>query len=307
MSVDSATPARAKTADDPLASALWMLTACATLAAVATMGRYLTSSGLPATQLVFMRSIIIVLTLSPLLMRRGRELISTDRLGLYIIRVIITGIAMTTWFASLAYIPVGEVTAISFLAPLFTTVGAALVLGEAVHARRWIATCVGFAGALVISRPGINEFNIGTGLALLSAFAMGASYLFIKFLSRRDDPNKIVFLSTLLMIPVTVLPALAVWRWPEPHEWGVIAAVGIATTLGHGALTRSISAADASFATSLDFLRLPFAVAFGYLAFGEMIDMWTWIGAGIVFASSFYIANREKTLGKRASAGAPDA
>ncbi|MGE0610783.1 MAG: DMT family transporter [Hyphomicrobiales bacterium] len=300
MMAESA-PAAARKADDPLSSALWMLTACATLAAVATMGRYLTSSGLPAVQLVFLRSILIVIMLSPLLLRRGVELVTTDRPGLYLVRVIVTGLAMTTWFASLAYIPVGEVTAISFLAPLFTTVGAALVLGEAVHARRWIATCVGFAGALVISRPGISEFSIGTGLAILSAVAMGASYLFIKFLSRRDDPNKIVFLSTLLMIPVTLLPALVVWHWPEPQQWGVIAAVGVATTLGHGALTRAISAADASFATSLDFLRLPFAVAFGYLAFGEMIDLWTWIGAGIVFASSFYIANREKTLGKRAA------
>lgn len=279
--------------DDPVACAFWMIVACATLAGVATIGRFLTMSGLPAIELVFLRSIIVAITLSPLLLSRGVSLFSTDQPGLYVIRVIVTSIAMITWFAALAHIPVGEVTAISFLAPLFATLGAAVILRETVRTRRWAATGIGFLGALIVLRPGITQFELGTWLAILSAVAMGASSLFIKVLSRKDDPNKIVFLTTVLMMPTTALPALFVWHWPDAVQWGFLIAIGLSATLGHVAFTRAISAADASFAMTLDFLRLPFAVFFGFIAFGEVIDAWTWLGAAIIFGAGFIAARKE--------------
>jgi len=127
---------------------------------------------------------------------------------------------------------------------------------------------------------------------------MGVSTLFIKHLTNGDDPDKIVFVSSAFMTPLTLVPALLVWRWPEAHLWPYLLAMGPVATLGHVSLARAFAAADASFAMNFDFARLPFAVLFGFLVFGEIIDLWTWIGAAIIFAASLYIVHREARLKK---------
>ena len=205
---------------------------------------------------------------------------------------------MTTWFLGLSLIPVGEVTAISFLAPLFATVFAALLLGEVIRVRRWAATLIGFAGALVILRPGIVETSLGTWLIVMSAIAMGLSTTYIKRLTNSDHPDKVVFISTLLMTPVMLIPALMVWEWPELYVWPYLVLFGPVATFGHVALARAFAAAEASLFMSLDFARLPFAVFYGWVMFGEVIDFWTWVGAAIIFGSSLYIARREALLNR---------
>lgn len=276
-----------------------MILSCALLAGLAVIGRYVTTQGVPPFEVVFLRVALAVVTLGPLLLVRGNSFTRTRQWPLYTVRAVTGSIAMLSWFSALALIPVGEVTAISFLAPLFATVGAALFLGEVVRARRWAATFVGFAGALVILRPGVVEMSLGSWLAVASAVAMGVSSVFIKRLSDKDDPNKVVFLSSLLQAPITLVPALFVWEWPAPSLWPFLLAMGPVATLGHVSLTRAFAAADASFTMSFDFARLPFAVAFGYAVFGETIDLWTWIGAGVIFSASLFIVHREAQLKKR--------
>ncbi len=292
----SARPARR---NDPLAAALWMILSCALLAGLSGLVRYVALEGVQPLQIVFMRVLFAFLTLAPLLLIRGPSFAKTDRWPVYWWRTLFGTLTMLTWSSSLAYITVGEVTAITFLAPLFATIGAALVLGEIVRMRRWIATLIGFAGALVILRPGIIEFTLGSWLALIAAFGMGISTLFIKALTDHDDPDKVVFISSALMTPMTLVPALFVWSWPEPYLWLCMIAMGPIATLGHITLTRAFAAADASFVMSFDFARLPFAVAFGFVLFGENVDLWTWVGAGIIFSASLYIAHRETQLNRQ--------
>ncbi|MDH3580198.1 MAG: DMT family transporter [Hyphomicrobiales bacterium] len=284
---------------DPLACAFWMILSCALLAGLAAIGRYVTTSGMPPFQVVFLRVIFAFLTLLPLVLIHGRSFVKTTQWPVYGVRAVTGSIAMLTWFSALSLIPVGEVTAISFLAPLFATVGAALFLGEIVRMRRWAATLIGFAGALVILRPGVVELSLGSWIAVASAIAMGISSVFIKRLADGDHPDKVVFLSTILQAPLTFLPALYVWQWPEPDMWLWLIAMGPVATLGHVTLTRAFAAADASFTMTFDFARLPFAVAFGYAVFGEIIDLWTWLGAAIIFGASVFIVHREAQLKKR--------
>jgi len=125
---------------------------------------------------------------------------------------------------------------------------------------------------------------------------MGLSTTFIKRLTNADDPDKVVFISTLMMTPVTLLPALYVWQWPAPEVWPWLVAMGPVATLGHVMLARAFAATEASIVMGVDFARLPFAVLYGFLLFGEIIDVWTWVGAAIIFASSIYIARREARL-----------
>jgi drug/metabolite transporter (DMT)-like permease len=194
---------------------------------------------------------------------------------------------------------------------LFSIIGAALFLGEVVRWRRWTATLVGFVGALIILRPGIGEIGHGTWLALTAALCMAAASLMIKRLSDRDDPDKVVLISVTMQTPIALIPALFVWQWPDPHLWAVLAAMGALGMLGHITLARAFRAADASLVMGVDFARLPFAVLFGFALFGELIDIWTWIGAGVIFAASAYNAHREGRLRRATpteepfSAGAP--
>jgi len=289
---------------DPLACAFWMIISCALLAGLTVLGRYVTTSGVSPFQVVFLRVIFVLITLLPLFALRGKSFIRTSQWPIYGVRAVTGSITMFCWFYALSLIPVGEVTAISFLAPLFATVGAALFLGEIVRTRRWVATFIGLVGALVILRPGVVELSAGSWFAVASAVAMGVSSVFIKRLTDGDHPDKVVFISTILHTPLTLIPALLVWQWPDPGLWPYLIAMGPIATLGHVSLTRAFAAAEASFTMTFDFARLPFAVAFGFAVFGETIDVWTWTGAAIIFAASVFIVHREAQLKKRTASAA---
>ena len=275
-----------------------MLVSCALIAGIGAIGRYAATSGLPPLQIVFLRVIFAFITMLPLLAIRGSELIRTAQIKTYLVRVSIGLCAMYLMFIALSYSPLGEVTAISFLAPLFATLFAVVLLGEVVRIRRWAATIVGFIGAMVIIRPGLIDITTGVWLSIASALGIGLTTMFIKRLTGGDDPTKVVFISTSLMVPVTLIPALFVWQWPAPDLWFTLALFGPVATMGHVALARAFAAADASVVMGFDFARMPFAVVLGFVLFGEVVDMWTWVGAAIIFSAGLYIARREMALNK---------
>jgi drug/metabolite transporter (DMT)-like permease len=280
---------------------MWMIASCALLAGLSALGRHIAHLGIDPLQIVFCRLVFAWMCMLPWLVRRGIGSLGTSQIKLYLLRACISMCAMTTWFYALAMIPIGEVTALSFLAPLFTTIGAALVLGEVVRLRRWTATLIGFCGALIIIRPGMAEMSLGSWFALGSAVFMGTSALIIKTLTRGDDPWTVVFFSHLIMIPMALIPALLVWTWPTPEVWLFLLATGPVAVAGHLFLTKAFSVTDVSIVAAVDFSRLPFAVLIGWLAFGELSDIWTWAGALVIFTSSLYIVRREQQLQTAAS------
>ncbi len=288
-----------RTAPNPLAGALWMILSCAILSLLAGIGRHLAGAGMHPFEIVFFRLLFALAFMLPWLMARGVGVLKTERIKLDAVRACISMGAMTSWFYAISLVPIGEVTALSFLAPLFTTVGAALVLGETVRRRRWTATLVGFMGALVIIRPGLTHLDPGHWMALGSAVFMGVSALVVKSLTNTESPSTVVFYANMIMTPIALVPALFVWQWPGGALWPYVIAMGPIAAVGHITLTRAFAAADASMIAPFDFARLPFAVLIGYLAFGELIDGWTWVGAGIIFCASVYIMRREAQLGSK--------
>ena len=283
------------------AGILWMLVSCAFLAAVAVLGRHAALEGVALFQIVLLRVVFAAAAMAPMVAVRGPRMLRTPHLRLYLVRVAVGFVAMATWFAALSLATVGEVQAIGFLMPLFATVGAGLILHEAIGWRRWTAVLVGFAGAMVILRPGISETSPGTWVAVVSAVAMAASSLFIKQLADRDHPDTVVLITTLMQCLVAFGPGLWVWQPLDLELWAVFAAMGALGMLGHITLARAFRAADASMVMGIDFARLPFAVLLGWIAFGELIDLWTWIGAGIIFTAAFYTARRERQLDRIAA------
>lgn len=279
--------------DKAFQSAFWMLVSCIALSCLAAMGRLLGSYDVNSFQTVFCRLFFAFIILLPLALHAGIGAIATTQIKIYVLRSISGIIAMWMWFYAVTLIPIGEQTAFSFLAPLFTTIGATLFLGEVVRLRRWIAILIGFIGALIIIRPGIIELSLGHVVAIATALAFGCSMLILKHLTRKDDPLIIVFISHLIMMPLALLPALYVWEWPQFEVWMILIATGPVAVIGHVTLTKAYKLADASFVAGVDYARLPFAVLFGWILFGELSDIWTWIGASVIFGSSFYVIRRE--------------
>ena len=277
---------------------LWMIFSCAMMAGVAALARDLTSDMHPY-MVVFFRLATAQLCMLPWLFKNGIGVLKTDRMALYVARATFTLGGMLTWFYAVSIIPITDVVAISFVTPIFATVGAALILRETVRIRRWSATIVGFLGAMIILRPGVIEMTLAHWAVLVAAGCAAVTLLIVKSLSRREDPTKVVFYVGLYLLPISGALAWTVWERPPSHLWLGIAMIGPVATLAHVTLVKAMSLADASAILPFDFARLPFAALLGWLAFGEVSDAWTWIGAGVIFASSLYIGRREARMGRR--------
>ncbi len=294
----------AGTASDPVAGVIWITIAMALFAGLAVFSRMTMNAGLHPFEVVFLRNVFACLVLMPLLVYRGRSLWHSSRFGLYGLRVSISFLSMLSWFYAISLITIGEVTAISFLAPLFGTLGAVFLLGEVVRVRRLTALGIGFLGAMIILRPGVSAMGVGQACAVFSAMMAGLTVVLVKQLTAHDDPDKIVFLTNMLLLPLSLVPALFVWRWPTAAMLPALVGMGVCAVLGHVCLVRGWAATDASLAMTFEFSKLPFTVGIAYLAFAETIDVWTWVGALVIFASAVYITRREAQLRRAASLGA---
>ncbi len=296
---------RGDAGDDPLRAVLWVTLSMALLAVIAALVRYAALGGVPSSVSFFWRNLFAVLWMLPLLWVRGASLATTAQPRLYILRVVLSFVSMSAFFHALSLIPIGDATAISFLSPLFGTLFAIVLLGEIVGWRRWMALAAGFAGALIILRPWSGAaigFGEGQLAALLSALCVGLIGPLVKQLTNADDPDRIVFITSLLMTPASLIPALWFWVWPTAEQWLVLAALGLAAVLGHMTLVRGYTAAEASLVMTFKFSRLPFAVALGYVAFGETTDAATWLGALVIFAAGVFVTRREARLAKERKA-----
>jgi drug/metabolite transporter (DMT)-like permease len=261
----------------------------------------LASEQLHPFEIAFFRNFFGFVFALPLLFRHGPGLLRTNKLPLYLLRCAIGIVSMLAGFWAIVNLPLAQAISLSYSTPLFVTIGAVLVLGEVVRARRWTAVLIGFLGVLVIVRPGADGFSVGSLIALLAAAMSASVAISIKFLSRTEKPDAIVLYTTLIWIPMSLLPALFVWEWPRGIIWLWIVLAGLFGTAGHMLWTRALKLADASLLTPISFVQVAIVAVYGYVLFGEALDRWTVLGAGIIFASNLYIARRETVLARRAT------
>lgn len=241
----------------------------------------------------FYRNFVSLLLLAPWIVRFGARLLRTSRPQVHLLRGGINVISMLCFFYALGITPLAEVTALSFTAPLFATLGAVLFLGEKMRIRRWSALVVGFIGTLVILRPGFAEIGLGQMLIVFSSALWACALLIIKIQARTESSLTITLYMAIIMTPLSLLAAIPHWSWPDPGMLGWLVAVGVLGTAGQVALAQSFREAEATVVMPFDFLKLIWAATIGFLAFGEVPDGWTWVGGTVIFASSVYIAYRE--------------
>ncbi len=277
---------------NPIRGALWILLSCACFSGIAALIRHV-STGLHPFEIVFFRNLFGLMFMVPWFLTRGRASLRTSRPLVHGFRALSGVGAMLCWFTAVTLMPLAEAAALSFVAPLFATAGAAAFLGEQVGVRRWAAIVVGFVGALVILRPGAGVIVMPALLVLLGACFTATTMLLVKTLSRQDPPGTIVLYMGLLITPISAVPAVFVWEAPSALELAWLVAIGMFGTVGHIALARAFAVADATAVMPVNFSRLIFTALLGYVVFGERADVWTWVGAGVIFSATVFTAHRE--------------
>ncbi|MGI9417482.1 MAG: DMT family transporter [Geminicoccaceae bacterium] len=286
----------ARTLPPSVQGALWMVASAAFFAVMINLVRYLTDHFDPL-QVVFFRNAFGLLAILPWLLREGPPALHTKRLHLHMFRALIGIAAMLLWFNTLALMPLAEATALSFTAPIFTSILAVAFLGEIMRSHRLVAIVLGFLGALIIIRPGVAALDPVALLAIVTALVWGSGTVLLKHMSRTETTSAMVIYLPLFLTPISLVPALFVWTWPTPELWAFAVLFGAVGTFGHFCLTRALTIADATSVIPFDYMRLPFVAIIAYVAFGEIADVWVWLGGALIAAGAFHNAHRESRAG----------
>jgi len=276
----------------------WMFLATMLFASMHACVRHVTDD-LDPLIVAFFRNVFGLAVILPILFRTGLAPFKTNRLGLLTLRAAVNVVAMLTFFYALSMTPLADVAALGFTAPVFATLLAMVFLGERVHLRRWTAILLGFAGTFVILRPGFETVSMGEVLVLISALTWSIALIIIKVLGRTESALTITIYMVLLMAPLSLVPALFVWRWPVGEEWLWLIAIGALGSLAQLTMTQGLKEGETQVVMPLDFFKLIWAAALGYLAFAEVPDLFVWLGGVMIFASAFMIARRENQLNRQ--------
>ena len=278
--------------------AFWMIIAAISFTTMLFLVRYL-EGRYPSIEVVFFRALAGLVFVVPIFLRQGRNGFHTKHFGMHISRTLFALAAMFFFYYGVAHVSMSNATAFTFIIPLFATVGAALFLKESVDLPRWGAAIVGFFGTLIIIRPGYAEISLPVLAMLLSAVFYAGSWLSMKVLTKTDSASLIVFYMNVMIVPLTLIPTIFIGFLPNLPDLIVLLGIGLTGSFAHFCQARSFGKTDASAVIPFDFLRLPMAVAWGWFFFAETTDLWTWVGAVVIFSSTYYIAWRESRVQKK--------
>lgn len=240
--------------------------------------------------------IVVVAFLSPW---RKPGVVRTKKLALQCGRALCLVGSTLGFFVALRYLPLTQLTSISFSAPLVTALLAGPLLGERIGPRRLIAVLVGFAGVLIVTRPFGSSVHPAAVFAVLAALSNAFYYLATRVLAAHDQPETTMFYTS-LMGTVIVSPLLPfLWQTPSsPLAWAVLLGLGVFGALGHWLLILAHRHAPASMLAPFFYAQIIGATLFGLGLFGELPDRWTVIGSSIVIASGLYLLHRERVRHK---------
>ena len=258
-------------------------------------------------QITWARFTFHVLWLAPAFLARHRirELLPA-RSGLQVMRGLCLTASTFLFFAGVAYMPIADTLALSFVSPLTVTLLSPFLLGEKVGIRRLSAVGVGLLGALVIIRPGLGVFQP----AALFGISTGLVYAFYVIITRRlagTAPALVTLAYTALLGMIgTSLVVPFFWVPPTLEQWGLMVALGAIAALGHWLVILAYERGEASMLSPFSYAEMIGAVTVGYLVFGDFPDRWTWVGIAILIGSGVYISIREHRVSPRPAAAAKE-
>lgn len=261
---------------------------------------------LPAPVAVFFRYLIALVLAMILIERTGRPATIISRhIGLQFIRGLTLLASTFLNFVAITYLQLAQTAAISFTIPLWVCALSVPLLGEQVGIRRWFAVLVGFLGVLVIMRPGTMDFHWAMFLSVGAAFCGSIYNIATRKVGGRDRAETSLFYVGLFGAGFAALPLPWAWQMPQGIEWLLLLGMGLAGGTGHFLLIQAHRLAPASTLAPFIYTQIVWMILIGLAVFGDVPDMWTLIGAGVVIASGIFVLARERKLGKDTEVAAP--
>ena len=255
--------------------------------------RYLSDS-IPSVQAAFLRYLLGLVIICPFVIQQIGKRDRTIPILKYGVRGTLHGFAVVLWFYSVSNIPLSDVTAINYLTPIFTTIGAVIVFKERLTKERLLAIMLSIFGAILILKPGIEAISLGKSAQLLSTILFAASYLITKSLTKTEGTTLIVFMLT-LFATITLFPfAVINWSIPSINDLALLMGIAILATLGHYFMTKAVALAPLSVTQPVIFLQLIWSTLIGLVVFGEPLDFLIICGGGVIVIAITQLAYFEK-------------
>lgn len=253
-------------------------------------------------QIMFFRAVFSLLPIGILIMRTGGVTsLRTKSVTAHAARSLMGVAAAYRFFFAFGVMPLADVYAIGFAAPLFMTALSVPILKEKVGWRRWLAVLVGFGGVMVMLRPGQGMFTLLALIPLAGAFFYALSMLFVRALSRTESNGAITFYFVTTMGVVSGVCMIPGFRTPDAQGLGLLALVGIIGGMAQIVFTQAFRLAAPSLLAPFEYVAMIWAAGFGYIFFAEVPDAAIWTGCAIVAASGLYIIHRETVLHRRST------
>ena len=282
----------------PLAGIFWMLVTGFCFVAVTALVKYM-GDRVPPAEAAFLRYVLGLVFLLPMLPTLRAATITRRQWWLFGWRGVFHSVGVMLWFYAMTRIPIAEVTAMNYLAPVYVSIGAAIFLGERLAARRIAAVVVALIGVAVILRPGFREVAPGHIAMMFCAVVFAGSYLLAKIMADEARPAVVVAMLS-IFVTIGLAPfALANRVTPTWGDLGLQIVVACFAPAGHYTLTMAFAAAPVTVTQPVTFLQLVWAVLLGALVFAEPVDGWVILGGVLILGAVTYITWREAVLKRR--------
>ena len=262
-------------------------------AAIMVSGIKLLSQDLNPFMIAFYRCLFGVIIMLPFMIYNYPDAWKTHNIKLQFVRSAINVYSMISWFTAIGTLQLEKAAAIGFTTPLFTTILAIIFLGEVIRIQRITALIVGFIGILVVIRPGYIPFESGALWLLSAAITFSIVIIIVKKLTEKDSSLTTAFYQMAFMVPPTFFIALFFWESININQFLLFIFVAIAGFITQFSFAQCLKMAETTFIMPIQFTKLIWLSLIGYFFFMEVPDIWTWIGASIIFSSILFIAYRE--------------
>jgi drug/metabolite transporter (DMT)-like permease len=267
-----------------------------------TLGQFL-----PVIEVIWARyAFAFLLMLLMFLPRAGLKLFTFRNVGSQIVRGMLLFFSSYLYFHGIVVLPLATAASISLTSPLIVTAMSARFLNEPVGPRRWAAVAVGFAGALIVVRPGQAHFDWHMLLIVGSTLCSAFYQLFSRRYGQTERPDASATMATIVGT-VMATPFLP-FEWVTPlawWQWALMAGMGVMAGVGHYFVTIAYSQAPAAIVAPFNYFQLVGAALLGFFIFGDIPDFWSWVGAGVIVTSGLYIGHRERIRHRLSKQAAP--
>lgn len=253
----------------------------------------LLSGDMAPIQIVFYRNLFGLMVFLAFFSWRGFGFLKTAHIGLHLQRNVANFAGMWLWFAAVAVMPISKAIALHFSDPMFAMLLAVLVLKERPGPLRIAALVAGFAGVLVVLRPGAIPIGWPSLMVLGSAMLYSTLPIYSRVLGRTDPASTTTFYYQAMLMTFAFVPSLWVWVWPTWDDAPALVLLALAGTAAPYCIIRAVRHAEASLVSPLGFLRLPLTAMFGFVLFGEPTEIWTWVGAALIFGGAYLATHGE--------------